>query len=93
MFDPKWHATDAQLTADIELGVGDSIQLLQYLGIDTNLSTRNGFFHHPWKHFPLKDTYRAQMAEMGGKEDDPTEPGQSLMSPSEDTNRTLIITM
>ena len=50
-----------------------AIALLTSIGINTNLSVRNGFFHHPWKHFPLKDrTYATSMAENGDKEDDPT---------------------
>ena len=73
-FSPSWHPTDAALTAAIDCGVQDAIQLLAYIGIDTNLSVQNGFFKQPWKHFPLKDrTYSVAMAEEGDKEDDPTE--------------------
>ena len=55
-------------------GVADAIELLQDVNINTNLSTRNGYFQHPWKHFPLKDrTYSAAMPEEGETEDDPTE--------------------
>ena len=73
-FGPSWHPTDAALTAAIDCGVQDAIQLLAYIGIDTNLSVQNGFFKQPWKHFPLKDrTYSVAMAEEGDKEDDPTE--------------------
>ena len=51
-----------------------AISLLQYVGVDTNLSVRNGFFRHPWKHFPLKDrSYAVAMEEAAEKEDDPTE--------------------
>jgi hypothetical protein len=72
-FDPKWHPTDPEITAAIDLGVDQAIELLKSLGINADLSVRNGFFRHPWKHFPLKDrTYSAAMAEDFGKEDDPT---------------------
>ena len=46
-FSPSWHPTDAALTAAIDCGVQDAIQLLAYIGIDTNLSVQNGFFKQP----------------------------------------------
>ena len=77
MVDREWHPTDPELTKAIDAGIDDAIELLVSIGsIDTNLSTRNGFFRNPWKHFPLKDrSYTSAMAETGEKEDDPTLPG------------------
>ena len=74
-FDPKWHPTDPEITAAIEKGVQEAIEMLKYIGINTNLSTQNGFFKHPWKHFPLKDRTYALSADTGAgeKEDNPTE--------------------
>ena len=73
-FDPSWHPTNAKITEAIDAGLQDAISLLQYVGVDTNLSVRNGFFRHPWKHFPLKDrSYAVAMEEAAEKEDDPTE--------------------
>ena len=63
--------------------------MLQYIGIDTDLSTETGFFKHPWKHFPLADVYASCMAgldeEAGQKENDPTEG-----SPEETIDQTVI---
>jgi hypothetical protein len=84
--DPKWHPSDEQITAAIDVGVQQAIELLVSIGIDTNLSTRNGFFSHPWKHFPLKDrTYAAAMAETGEKEDDP-----ATTQPDEPVDQTVL---
>lgn len=51
-------------------------QLLTDCGIDTTSASLQGFFQHPWKHFPLKDTYvsRAECPEAAtaNKEDDPS---------------------
>ena len=70
----SWHPTDDGIRAAIDRGVADTIALLGMAGIDPNLGMRNGFFLHPWKHFPLKDrTYAVDMDEDGEKEDDPTE--------------------
>jgi hypothetical protein len=73
-FDRSWHPSDGEITAAIDAGVDEAIAMLNYIGIDSNLSRRNGFFKHPWKHFPLRDrTYSAAMPETGEKENDPTE--------------------
>ena len=55
--------------------------MLQFCGVNTNLSTRSGFFLHPWKHFPYGDTYGADRAactveaQHAEKEDDPSPNG------------------
>ena len=67
--------SDDELSTAVSAGVQKAIELLQYCGVNTNLTVRNGFFKHPCKHFPLADTYVAAghcaEATTADKEDDP----------------------
>ena len=73
---PGWHPTDEQIVLSIDKGVQRAIGLLQYCGVDTDLTQRSGFFKSPYKHFPLADTYviaaaRCAEADAADKENNP----------------------
>ena len=67
--------SDDELVAAVDAGVQKAIDLLQFCGVNTNLTVHNGFFKHPCKHFPLGDSYvtlaHCAEATVGNKEDDP----------------------